>query len=193
MTGAPRDPEPPAANSARASAPAPAPAPASAPVSAAATATVAVHVRAPLELVFDRFVREIDQWWRRGPKFRHAGRHAGRIEVEARLGGRIRETWTEDGVAREFELGRVLVWEPPERFVWSWRNATFAPLEQTEVEVTFVKQNAGTLVTVRHRGWERLRPDHPARHGLLGRAFVRDLGLWWGDLLGALREFLPRP
>jgi hypothetical protein len=46
----------------------------------------------------------------------------------------------------------------------------------------------GTLVTVHHRGWSALPEDHPARHGLTGAAFARMVGLWWGDLLTALRE-----
>ena len=85
-------------------------------------------------------------------------------------------------------LGTVRVWQPGERFVYSWRNATFAPLEETKVEVTFAAVGSGTLVTVRHRGWERLRKDHPARHGLDDVAFARSLGLWWGEQLSALRE-----
>lgn len=27
-----------------------------------------------------------------------------------------------------------------------------------------------------HRGWSRIRPDHPARHGLAVQAFIRMLG-----------------
>lgn len=154
----------------------------------AATATVAVRVAAERAATFDLFTREVDLWWRRGPKFRHAGSRDGSITIEPRAGGRVFERWREDGTVREFDLGEVLVWQPPERLVFSWRNATFAPLERTEVEVTFADAAGGTLVTVRHRGWESLRDDHPARHGLVGAAFARSLGLWWGDQLTALRE-----
>ena len=154
----------------------------------AATATISVRIVAPRAIVFVLFTREIDRWWRRGPKFRHAGGHDGSIGIEPRLGGRVFERWREDGQLREFELGTVLVWQPPERLTFTWRNATFTPLEQTEVEVTFAEVGSGTLVTVRHRGWEALRDDHPARHGLTGAAFARTLGLWWGDQLTALRE-----
>jgi hypothetical protein len=45
-------------------------------------------------------------------------------------------------------------------------------------------------VTVHHRGWAALRPDHPARHGLEGAAFSRMMGLWWADLLTASREYI---
>lgn len=50
----------------------------------------------------------------------------------------------------------------------------------------------GTQVTVSHRGFGTLRPDHPARHGLAAEAFVRMMGLWWGELATALREHAER-
>jgi hypothetical protein len=72
--------------------------------------------------------------------------------------------------------------------VFEWRAANFAPSEKTEVEVSFEPSASGTLVTVTHRGWSRIRPDHPARHGEDVPAFLRTLGLWWRDLVNALRE-----
>ncbi len=50
----------------------------------------------------------------------------------------------------------------------------------------------GTRVTVRHRGWASLRPGHPARRGLEGAPFSRMIGLWWGDLMTALREHVEK-
>jgi len=153
------------------------------------TATVAVRVAVPPAVAFAVFTEQIDEWWRRGPKFRHAGMHAGQIAIECRRDGRVYERWDDGGAEREFELGRVLRWEPPHRFAFSCRNATFAPVERTEVEVEFAAQGSGTLVTVRHRGWEALRQDHPARHGMADDALARSVGLWWGDQLTSLREF----
>lgn len=57
-----------------------------------------------------------------------------------------------------------------------------------EVEVVFAPSPRGTEVTVTHRGWDRIRPDHPARHGLDVAAFLRMMGMWWGDLLSSMRE-----
>ena len=48
----------------------------------------------------------------------------------------------------------------------------------------------GTRVTVRHRGWSAIRPGHPVRHGVEGAAFSRMIGLWWGELMTGLREFI---
>jgi uncharacterized protein YndB with AHSA1/START domain len=87
-----------------------------------------------------------------------------------------------------FEVGRVRVWEPPRRLAFTWRNGNYAAHEQTEVEVVFVPANAGTLVTVTHRGLSGLRADHPARHGLQDGDFSRMIGLWWGEQMSSLRE-----
>jgi uncharacterized protein YndB with AHSA1/START domain len=91
-----------------------------------------------------------------------------------------------------FEVGRVTAWQPPSRLVLEWRNVNFAPSERTEIEVVFEPAGGGTRVTVQHRGWAALRPDHPARHNLAGPAFSRMIGLWWGDQLTALRELAER-
>jgi uncharacterized protein YndB with AHSA1/START domain len=86
------------------------------------------------------------------------------------------------------EMGRTLAWEPPHRLLLQWRASNFAPYEHTEVEVLFKPVGRGTHVTVVHRGWAAIRPDHPVRHGQPVPAFLRMMALWWGDLLGALRE-----
>ena len=159
-----------------------------------ATATVAVRVDVDPPTAFDVFVLEIDRWWRRGVKFRHAGTAIGAIQIEPRLGGAVFESWSDARGEQRFELGRVIVWQPPRQLAFTWRNATFAPLEQTEVEVTFAPAGESTLVTVRHRGWEALRRDHPARHGADDEQLQRVIGLWWADQLTSLRECaLPPP
>lgn len=81
-------------------------------------------------IVFDLLAREIDRWWRRGPGFGHAGEHDGALAIEPLGGGRVFERWREDGRLREFQLGAVLMWQPPKRCSVTWRDATFTPLEQ---------------------------------------------------------------
>ena len=150
-----------------------------------ARVSVAVAV-APAD-AFAIFTAEIDQWWRRGPRFRHAGNRRGFIRLEPGVEGRLFESIETGDGTQVFEVGRVRVWQPPERLVFSWRNAVFAPHETTEVEVSFAPASGGTLVTVTHRGWSALPDDHPARHGNTGAAFSRMLGLWWGDQMSAMR------
>jgi hypothetical protein len=43
-------------------------------------------------------------------------------------------------------------------------------------------------VTVEHRGWASLRPDHPARHGMDAASFENMMGGFWADLLTAARR-----
>jgi len=148
-------------------------------------ATVAV----PPEAAFRLFTEQIDLWWRRGRRYRVAPDDRGLMALEPAVGGRVFESWHDaGGQPRVREIGRVQVWEPPRRLVFSWRAANFAPHESTEVEVRFAATPAGhTTVSVEHRGWAAVRPDHPARHGQAVPAFIRMMGLWWGDLLTTLR------
>jgi uncharacterized protein YndB with AHSA1/START domain len=152
-------------------------------------ATVSVAVAIPQQDAFEVFTQEIDLWWRRGPRFRF-GRRPGVLSFESRLGGRLFESFPSESGTYVQEVGRITVWEPPSRLVFTWRNVNFADHESTEVEVSFAPAESGTLVTVQHRGWAALRSDHPARHGLQGADFSRMIGLWWGDLMTGLREFV---
>lgn len=155
------------------------------------TARVSVTVAVAPAAAFEIFTRDIDQWWRRGVKFRHAGRGSGFICMETGVGGRLFESIDGDGNgdSHVVEVGRVRVWDPPRRLVFSWRNANYSPDEHTEVEVGFSAAARGTLVTVTHRGLAALRPDHPARHGFEDEPFIRMTGLWWGEQMTSLREF----
>jgi uncharacterized protein YndB with AHSA1/START domain len=151
-------------------------------------ARVSVLVAVPPDDAFRIFTDEIDRWWRRGLKYRVAGQRRGILLLEPGVGGRLLESFEVGAETRVVETGRVTAWEPPARLVFEWRAQNFAPSEKTAVEVTFAPSPSGTLVTVTHRGFSSLRPDHPARHGLEVVAFVRMIGLWWGDLLTAMRE-----
>lgn len=156
---------------------------------------VTIRVAAPREVAFDVFTRELDVWWRRGRKYRMG--EPSTMALEPRTGGRLTETWVEGGATRSREIGVVEVWEPPRRLLLSWRAANFdASDPDTHVEVLFERAighaGEGTLVTLEHRGWSRVRDGHPVRHGELPEVFVPRLGRWWGDLAGALREHVAR-
>ncbi len=152
----------------------------------AASATVFVAV--PPEVAFDVFTREIDLWWRQGPRFRIGRRHPGQLSFEPGVGGRLLETVSLPAGPRTFVVGRVTAWDPPSRLELEWRGVNFEPDEKTFVAVRFEPSGRGTLVSVRHHGWSALPEGHPVRHGLAGAAFSRMVGLWWGDLLTSLRE-----
>jgi hypothetical protein len=144
------------------------------------TTTVAVD---PAD-AFDVFTSEIDAWWRRGPRFRF-GEEAARSEGTLRfVDGRLVETFESGAV---FDVGRVLAWEPGRRVAFEMRLRTFDAGEKTEVDVRFEAVAGGTRVVLENRGWDAIAPAHRSRRGLEGTAFTSMVGLFWGDLLHALR------
>lgn len=149
---------------------------------------VEVRVKVPRERAFALFTTEIDLWWRRSPRFRNGTGARAIICIEAKVDGRVFESWSDGTAEHAFEIGRVTRWDPPSALAFTWRNANFADGEVTHVEILFTGDGDSTLVTVVHRGWAALRPDHPARHGAPAAAFQRSLGQWWGDQLTAFRQ-----
>lgn len=138
---------------------------------------------------FAVFTEEVDAWWRDGPRFRWYPDRKGRLVIEPGEGGRFVEVYP-DAAHEPFEVGRVRVWDPPRRLVFSFRARSFAPAESTEVEVRFEPEGEVTRVSVEHRGWAALRSDHPARHGMDASAFDNMMGVWWADLLTAARRYV---
>jgi uncharacterized protein YndB with AHSA1/START domain len=145
-------------------------------------ARVTVFVAVDPRDAFDVFTLEIDTWWRHGKRFRGAA--SGHLEFRGGAGGTLVEA-SRDG---EHVIGAVRVRDPGERLVFEWRATNFAPDESTEVEVTFTPKRGGTEVVVEHRGWSKIRADHPVRHGQDVERFIRSMGMWWGDLVSSLRE-----
>lgn len=139
---------------------------------------------------FRIFTEEIDLWWRRGPAFRGSMDQGGEMRFEPGREGRLVER---DSQGNDFELGRVLAWEPGARLSFEWRNRNFAEGEITEVDIRFEPSPSGTKVTLEHRGWLALREDHPARHGLDAIGVTRMIGNWWVDVLTGLRRHVVPP
>ncbi len=147
--------------------------------------TATTRVEVPPGVAFELFTEQVDAWWKHGARFRPAVHEAGTLCFEPRAGGRFLETYPRGDA---FELGWVRIWEPGTRLVFGMGGRDFASDESTEVEVCFEAEGRGTRVTVTHRGWDALRPGHPARHGLDGPAFADVMGVWWADLLNASRR-----
>jgi len=149
---------------------------------------VTVAIPVPPADAFDAFTLEIDQWWRRSPVYRVAGRRPGTLAFEPRLGGRLFEQYEGADGPRLHVTGAITAWDPPAHLAFEWRGSNFAAGEVTHVDVRFTATASGTQVVLEHRGFAALRPDHPVRHGQDAPAFIRQLGLWWGELLRGLRE-----
>ena len=154
---------------------------------------VALRVKATPARAFEVFTREVGLWWRPNPLFAFTPRSPGVMAFEPGEGGRFTETLASGKV---FEIGRVRVWEPPNphdgagdgRLVFGWRQASFTPDQDTEVEVRFEAVGEETRVTVEHRGWDSVPGVHVARHGFPAEVFLRRHGEWWQGLLSAYKE-----
>jgi uncharacterized protein YndB with AHSA1/START domain len=150
---------------------------------------VMVTVPVPPREAFDIFTLEIDQWWQRGPKFRVAGRHPGTLAFEPKPGGRLFEQYELAGEPRTHVAGTITTWDPPSRLAFDWRGRNFEPGEVTHVDIRFEPtESGGTRVSLEHRGFAALRPDHPVRHGQPDDEFIRGIGMWWGELLSFMRQ-----
>lgn len=103
---------------------------------------------------FEVFTAGIGRWW---PRSHHIGAaEMASIAIEPRPDGRWYETGV-DGV--ECEVGKVLVWSPPDRLVLAWQLSAefrYDPGLITEVELRFIPQgDRTTLVELEHRDLER--------------------------------------
>jgi uncharacterized protein YndB with AHSA1/START domain len=117
-----------------------------------------VTVSAPQISAFELFTEGIGRWW---PLGTHSvlGDRAETVVFEGKVDGRIFER---SGDGEEVDWGRVIVWEPPNRILFSWspEPGTEVP---TEVEVTFTTEAGATRVELHHRGWERLGDQGPVK------------------------------
>jgi uncharacterized protein YndB with AHSA1/START domain len=146
---------------------------------------VALRVKATPERAFAAFVQEIGAWWRPSVLFQTTPR-PGRLSFEPGEGGRLIET-REGG--KVFEIGRIRVWEPPQRLVFAWRQANVPPELHTEVEIAFQAVGEETRVSVEHRGFDQV-PAGAARHGFPDEVLLMRLADFWRNQLGAVSEIV---
>lgn len=113
-------------------------------------------VRSDVGHTFATFVRTIGVWW---PvrRFSTGQARVRDVTFEQRSDGRGYETWQDGTVV---DLGELLAWEPPKRFVMTWRATSVA----TGVGLTFTALGpALTRGAVEHRGWETLSDEQLAK------------------------------
>ena len=117
-----------------------------------------IHVKASQARAFEVFTSGLGRWW---PRDHGIGKKPMQFAVmETKLGGRWFEL-AEDGT--QTNVGRIIVWEPPSRFVMTWDiNSEWKPdaVINSEVEVRFVSDGAdATRVELEHRKFERMGPQ----------------------------------
>jgi uncharacterized protein YndB with AHSA1/START domain len=139
------------------------------------TGTVTVGV--PVERAFGLFTGSFDAWW---PHQYHIGQaDVAEVILESGEGGR----WYERGVdGSECDWGRVLVWQPPNRLVFTWQISGAwqfdpDPEHASEIEVRFSADGPEqTIVEVEHRHFERLDGGRDVNDAIRG-------GGGWAQLL----------
>ena len=116
-----------------------------------------VVVQASAHEAFEVFTARINRWWPRTHSIGSAP--VSETVIEPFVGGRWYAN-CEDGT--QTVIGRVLIWQPGERFVVSWEiSADWKPDPRpaftSEVEVRFVPDSAvRTRVELEHRNFERM-------------------------------------
>jgi uncharacterized protein YndB with AHSA1/START domain len=115
-----------------------------------------ITVNASVKRAFQVFTEGFDTWW---PRTHHIGKSPlKKAIIEGRVGGRC---YSEQVDGTECDWGRVLVWEPPHRFVMAWQITHqwgYEPdlSKSSEVEVRFTPVGNGiTRVDLEHRHFER--------------------------------------
>jgi uncharacterized protein YndB with AHSA1/START domain len=138
-----------------------------------------IRVNARPERAFDVFTSGLGRWW---PLDHGIGKTPRKAAVmETRLGGRWYEL-AEDGT--QTNVGRIVVWEPPRRFVMSWDiNSQWKPdtTVSSEVEVQFIPDGAATRVELEHRKFERLGAEG-------GEKMRKDVDGGWPGLLELFKK-----
>jgi uncharacterized protein YndB with AHSA1/START domain len=125
---------------------------------------ISVTVAAPIARAFEVFTEDMGSWW---DPDHHLVDGFKEMVVDLREGGRITD-YAEDGTTCSW--ARVLAYEPPERFVFSWDispswKVETDPRRTSEVEVRFFSETPGrTRVELEHKhldrhgeGWEAMR------------------------------------
>lgn len=101
-------------------------------------------------MAFDRFVHKMGSWW---PLATHGLLdRAADVNVESSVGGSVVER---DASGDQVRWAVVTRWDPPRCLALAWHPGEAAERAQ-EVVITFVPEEAGTKVTVTHRGWQRV-------------------------------------
>jgi uncharacterized protein YndB with AHSA1/START domain len=126
--------------------------------------STAIDVAIPPEHAFRVFTDGMDSWWTRSHHVQPG--NLRRIGVDPQVGGRL---WEENDAGDVCVWGRVLTWDPPNRFVFSWLigpdwAVPAADAPGSRVTVTFTPITDGTRVALVHDrldahgpGWESVR------------------------------------
>jgi uncharacterized protein YndB with AHSA1/START domain len=134
-----------------------------------------IRVNASQAHAFEVFTSGLGRWWPRNHSIGKAPLKAA--VLEPRLGGRWYQLG-EDG--SQANVGKILVWDPPQHFVVSWDiNSQWKPdtTVSSEVEVKFIADGPhATLVELEHRKFEQMGAEP-------GASMRKDVDGGWPGML----------
>jgi uncharacterized protein YndB with AHSA1/START domain len=114
-----------------------------------------LSVQVPISEAFWGFITEINSWWPQ--EYTWAGNKLIKIAIEPKLNGRCYEIGPH---GFQCDWGRVLVWEPPKRILFTWQIAPDRvpepdPEKVSEIEILFKEEKGKTNVTFLHSKFEK--------------------------------------
>ncbi len=130
-----------------------------------------VFVPLPHSRAFDRFVRELHDWWPR--EYTWSQNVLAHIGIEPKHGGLCFEIGPHDF---RCDWGRVLDWEPPTRLTLAWqisprREPVPDPLHASTLTVSFRPDGTRrTAVALVHEDFQRHGPDAPKYRAAMASA-----------------------
>lgn len=137
-----------------------------------------IVIDAPAERCFEVFVHEMGSWW--NPDHHILEGQLAEMVVEPRVGGHIYDRGVDGS---ECHWARVLEYDPPQRFTFSWDISAEWKLETdlaktSEVQVDFIADGPQrTRVELEHRNLDRHGPGWENVRGAVGSP-----GGWPGGL-----------
>src|ERR1700694_791183 len=139
-----------------------------------------IRVNATAAHAFEFFTAGLSRWW---PIDHGIGKTPRKAAVmEAQRGGRWYEL-AEDGT--QTTVGKIIVWEPPRRFVMTWDiNSQWKPDStiNSEVEVRFIAEGANaTRVELEHRKFEQMGAE-------AGESMRNDVERGWPGMLERFKQ-----
>lgn len=153
-----------------------------------AAAIISLRVNVSPQRAFEAFTNDIGTWWQPHALFQLTPRGDGTLHFIPGEDGRLIAKLAN---GKEFEVGRIITWQPGKKLTLTWRQASFAPDQSTMLTVLFEPVASGTRITVEHRGWETIPQDHVARHGFALMLFQQRQAEQWHNGLRALQATLP--
>lgn len=133
-----------------------------------------MRVPATPSMAFDRFVHKMGSWW---PLDTHGLLDRPMdVIVEGIVGGGVVER---DASGEEARWAVVTRWDPPRCLELAWHPGE-AVVRAQDVVITFVPEEAGTRVTITHRGWQRV--------GIRAATYRDAYALGWPPVLERFRS-----